>query len=658
MAYIHLLDDKVRELISAGEVVERPASVVKELVENALDAGATKIDVELRQNGIGSIQVTDNGKGIHPVDMKTAFLRHATSKIRDAADLDAIGSLGFRGEALAAIAAVSRVRMVSRPAGEESGCRYEIEGGKEVSFEACGAPLGTTITVSDLFYNTPARMKFLKKDVAEGNAVEQLLWHIALTEPNVAFRLIRDGKVALRTSGQGLYAAVFDLYPREIAAGMKQISFQSEANVVVSGYVSAPREARASRSLQHISVNGRYIKSRAIQSAAEEACRGLVMQGRYPAFVLSILLPLDDVDVNVHPAKTEIRFRSERAVTSAVYHAVHAAVMSSAAEVQELQNAAVAQVPLQEEAAVQLPLPQLPDYLQAALQAEPADEIGGGDIALPELPMQLKQAAMPEEDGDEQSFSQTLPKLPQLPDYLKQAMEQDLDDLPFMAFTAPEHAPAAVQQSVAQQLPLYDAESSCVQQTQLEQTPLKIIGELFSTYIVCENGEQLILVDMHAAHERILFEKLRASQGPVDSQLLLEPVSVSVSPGEMDALLENSAALRKLGFAIEQFGEREIAVREVPTYLKLSAVRDAVYEMAQSLAEGRQNLTFEAREWLLHSVSCRAAIKAGHKASREEMTALANEILLGSVPKYCPHGRPVYIAFSRSELEKRFGRLV
>ena len=659
MAYIQLLDDKVRELIAAGEVVERPASVVKELVENALDAGADKIDVELRRNGIGSIQVTDNGKGIHPDDIKTAFLRHATSKIREAADLDAIGSLGFRGEALAAIAAVSRVRMVSRPKDAAEGCLYELEGGAETAFERCGAPFGTTITVSDLFFNTPARMKFLKKDVAEGNAVEQLLWHMALTEPNVAFRLVRDGKVVLRTSGQGLYAAVFDLYPREIAQSMVPVSFEGEGGVLVSGYVAAPRDARASRSLQHVSVNGRYIRSRAIQSAAEEACRGFVMQGRYPAFVLQLLLPLDDVDVNVHPAKTEVRFRSERAVTSAVYHGVRAAVSHSASQVAELQQ----EMPASGEAEPELALPALPEMLQQALQS--AEEPEQQETALPELP-QLPDylqtdafAPQPAAEAEKDIFG----KLPQLPDFLQAAMESDLSDLPFMAFAAPQKAAPEQPQYVAQQPSLYDAYNAKqpaqpMQQTALEAAPIKIIGELFSTYILCEAGEQLILIDMHAAHERILFEKLRAAEGAVESQLLLEPITVSVSLQELQALMENTDALQKLGFAVEQFGEREVAVREAPTYLKTSAVADAVSEMAGSLAEGRQTLTFEAREWLLHSVACRAAIKAGHKAPREEMAALANEILLGSVPKYCPHGRPVYVAFSRAELEKRFGRLV
>ncbi|MBR5501967.1 MAG: DNA mismatch repair endonuclease MutL, partial [Oscillospiraceae bacterium] len=635
----------------------------KELVENALDAGATKIDVELRQNGIASIQVTDNGKGIHPVDIKTAFLRHATSKIRDAADLDAIGSLGFRGEALAAIAAVSRVRMVSRPKDAAEGCLYELEGGVETAFERCGAPFGTTITVSDLFFNTPARMKFLKKDVAEGNAVEQLLWHIALTEPNVAFRLVRDGKVVLRTSGQGLYAAIFDLYPREIAQSMVPVSFEGEGGVLVSGYVAAPRDARASRSLQHVSVNGRYIRSRAIQSAAEEACRGFVMQGRYPAFVLQILLPLDDVDVNVHPAKTEVRFRSERAVTSAVYHGVRAAVSQSAAHVAELQQGSTAQP---EEEPV-LSLPPLPEALQqvfepaAMPETQPAEE-----PALPQLPAYLHTDAFAPQPASEKENS-VAEKLPPRPDFLQAAMESDLSDLPFMAFAAAPKAMPEQPQGVAQQLPLYDAFDAAqparseqpAQQLALETAPIKIIGELFSTYILCEAGEQLILIDMHAAHERILFEKLRAADGAaVESQLLLEPITVSLSLQELQALTENTAALQKLGFAVEQFGEREVAVREAPTYLKVSAVADAVAEMASSLAEGRQTLTFEAREWLLHSVACRAAIKAGHKAPCEEMAALANEILLGSVPKYCPHGRPVYVAFSRSELEKRFGRLV
>ena len=503
----------------------------------------------------------------------------------------------------------------------------------------------------------------------------------------MALRLVRDGKVVLGTSGQGLCAAVFDLYPREIAQSMVPVSFEGEGGVLVSGYVAAPRDARASRSLQHVSVNGRYIRSRAIQSAAEEACRGFVMQGRYPAFVLQLLLPLDDVDVNVHPAKTEVRFRSERAVTSAVYHGVRAAVSHSASQVAELQQ----EMPASGEAEPELALPPLPEMLQQVLQSaeEPAQQETALP-ALPQLPDYLQTdafAPQPAVEAEKAVFS-TLPqlpdylqtdafapqpaaeaekdifgKLPQLPDFLQAAMESDLSDLPFMAFAAPQKAAPEQPQYVAQQPSLYDAydakqPAQPMQQTALEAAPIKIIGELFSTYILCEAGEQLILIDMHAAHERILFEKLRAAEGAVESQLLLEPITVSVSLQELQALMENTGSLEKLGFAVEQFGEREVAVREAPTYLKTSAVADAVSEMASSLAEGRQTLTFEAREWLLHSVACRAAIKAGHKAPLEEMAALANEILLGSVPKYCPHGRPVYVAFSRAELEKRFGRLV
>ena len=326
MGYVHVLDDRVRELISAGEVVERPASVVKELVENSLDAGATRIDIELRDHGITMISVTDNGNGLLYDDIRMAFMRHATSKITDADDLDAIGSLGFRGEALASIAAVSRVRMTTKTPDNVTGYRYIIEGGKEISLEECGTPTGTNVTVSDLFYNTPARMKFLKRDVAEGNACEQLIWHMALTYPDVSFRLVREGKLALRTTGQGLYAAIFDLFPRDVAASMQPIDYVSDEGVVVSGYISSPSMSRASRSLQHISVNGRYVRNRSIQSSAEEACRGFIMQGKFPAFVISVTVPLDAVDVNVHPAKTEIRFMSERAVTRAVYRGVREAV--------------------------------------------------------------------------------------------------------------------------------------------------------------------------------------------------------------------------------------------------------------------------------------------------------------------------------------------
>ena len=639
MGLVHVLDDRVRELISAGEVVERPASVVKELVENALDAGADRIDIELRNHGLGMISVTDNGKGIEEDDIRTAFLRHATSKISSEEDLNSIGSLGFRGEALAAIAAVSKVRLSTKTPENVHGFRYIIEGGKEVSLQECGTPTGTNVTVTDLFYNTPARMKFLKKDVAEGNACEQLIWHIALSEPDVSFRLIREGKLVLRTTGQGLYSAVFDLFPREIASGMGEISTAPGESVAVSGYVSSPKQSRASRSLQHISVNGRYIRSRSIQAAAEEAYRGFMMQGKFPAFVISVTVPLDAVDVNVHPAKTEIRFTDERSVTRAVYRAVRETVQQLGSATPEL---AVSDVSSDGQTVTAAETEAAAPAVQETRAADrPA---GGGNISFhsERVPSGFRDPAREIfEDLVRIDGSKDAGPAHVRPSSLDIFPETDITSAPVQTSFDPEPEKAADEEQVL-----------------FREDHLRVVGELFDTYIVAGAGDQMVMIDMHAAHERLLYELIRDAHQNVDSQILLEPVVVSLSPDEKQALLDNTEALEKLGFSVSELGEREVAVREIPTYLKNSAAADAVTEIANGLIENSESLTFEAREWLMHSSACRAAIKAGHKASQTEMVALAEQILCGNVPKFCPHGRPVYITVSKNEIEKRFGRIV
>ena len=637
MGYVHVLDDRVRELISAGEVVERPASVVKELVENSLDAGADRIDIELRGNGLSSISVTDNGRGFEKEDIRVAFMRHATSKISTADDLNAIGTLGFRGEALAAIAAVSRVRLSTKTPDSFSGYRYVIEGGREISLEECGTPNGTSITVSDIFYNTPARMKFLKKDVAEGNACEQLIWHMALSEPDVSFRLVREGKLTVRTTGQGLYSAIFDLYPREVASSMKEISVTSEENVTVSGFAASPSQSRASRSLQHISVNGRFIRNRAIQAAAEEAYKGFIMQGKFPSFVISVTVPLDSVDVNVHPAKTEVRFTNERAVTRAVYRAVREAVetLGSVSPVLSVSGDET---------------PEVSDVPDTASVKERAPSVSTGTyrpdpFIMADRPLSGGQIRDPARDlFDELVRIDSLDEVKERTPYGPGA---SLDIFPGEVAKQTDTVTAGA------------AEAEDTEQMSLETDgQLRVIGELFRTYIVAETRDLLVLIDMHAAHERLLYELIRDAHASVDSQILLEPVVVSLMPDEKQAVLDNSEILDRLGFSVSELGEREVAVREIPTYLSLKGAADAVTEIADALTEDRESVTFEAREWLMHSSACRAAIKAGHVAPQAEMVALAEKILCGSIPKFCPHGRPVYFTVTKDEIEKRFGRTV
>ena len=615
MGYVHVLDKNVRELISAGEVVERPASVVKELVENSLDASATFIEVSLFRNGLDCIQVKDNGKGFEKDDVEVAFLRHATSKINTADDLFNIGSFGFRGEALAAISAVSKVQLVTRSKNDEIGTKYVIEGGVPVSLTDTGAPEGTMIQVKDLFYNTPARMKFLKKDIAEGNAVEQLMIHLALSNPNVSFQLNRDDKTTLKTSGQGLYNAIFELYPREMSSNLSKVEHNSDNGILVNGYLVEPRFSRPSRSLQHLSINGRYIKNRTIQASVEEACRSFVMQGKYPVFVLDVILPLSEVDVNIHPAKTEVRFKNEREVTSAVYHAIQNAIQGTFNKVE--------------------------NYIFNKVVSSNEDN-------------SPKQEIVNSYTNDNKIVRPSNAVMQPLKkdSFRKEPVSYSDSDLPFQSITNTNLKNTI--KPLETETKYYSFEDNLLGD---QSATLHVLGEVFQTYIIAQNDTNLIIIDMHAAHERILFEELRNSNMKIESQLLLEPVIITLMPNEKQALFDNAELLSNLGFLVEEIGPKEVAVREIPTYLSMNGVESAIIEISEQLVNSREDLTFDAKEWLLHSVACRAAIKAGHKASKEEMISLTSKIMCGSVPKYCPHGRPVYMMLSKTEIEKSFGRI-
>lgn len=711
---IKVLEKSVCELIAAGEVVERPASVVKELLENAIDAGADAIEVELRRGGLELIRVTDNGCGIPAAEVPTAFLRHATSKISGAQDLEGISTLGFRGEALAAICAVSRVKLISRTRECDAAALYRIEGGEEVERAEAGAPCGTTISVSDLFFNTPARMKFLKKDVYEGNAAQNMVEQLALSHPEIAFRLVREGRVAFSTNGRGgLAAAAFCALPREIAANMIEIK-PADSRVRVNGLICKPQFGRPSRSLQFVFVNGRFVKSRSVCAAAEEAGRGLFMSGKHPAFILNLRLPLEDVDINVHPAKTEVRFKNEREATSCVYAAVKLALgefaggfskgLSSASQIAEkalqLENAAQA---TQKAGA---PLPGKVEKPAGNRDRKPFyNEVSGSEfqqilsgmepldrktapvkrsanldievelpkpsefrLAQPVVPYATRPDAAPAA-GIELAETKVEPS----PERQMMAAPLNAADLQGERAQAHIEQPQTAQDTSKQALnqPQPDAPqrpgepqgaAPAVNQITLDpdiaggQPAVRYIGEAFDTYIIAQCGEELLLIDKHAAHERLLFEKLRQTQDGCERQMLLEPVVVSLSGEEKTATLENLPVLEKLGFVVGDFGEKEVAVREIPTYLNLSGVKDAVVQMASQLALSSNELTNDQREWLLHSSACRAAIKAGHRTSAAELIRLAEAILREGVPKFCPHGRPVYITLHQKEIEKQFGR--
>ncbi len=630
MPRVKLLSKNVAELIAAGEVVERPASVVKELMENCLDAGATSIEVEIAGGGLRSIRVSDNGCGIEREDVRTAFLRHATSKIWSESDLGCISTLGFRGEALAAISSVSRVRMLTKRPEDPFGTEIVLEGGEERLFEEAGCPDGTTITVSDLFYNTPARMKFLKKDVAEGNSVRQTVERLAMSRPEVAVRFIRDGKTAFSTPGDGkLYSAIFASLPEEVADGLIAVCSPG-SRCSVAGFVSSPGSTRKSRSWQYIYVNGRFVKSRSVAAAVEEAYRNLAMHGRYPSFVLDINVPPDSVDVNVHPAKTEVRFADERLICGAVYRAVKTSVEDASRSV--------------ETAGILRPSHDEP---------KPSERIAAADDATPPVQRTVDSAALefasyvPAKCAQQLTFKDT------------SAPEEFLLESPSAFERQRPAAPPVIshphpQERKLPQCPSIDIE---VDAPSNKRPAFRLIGEAFSTYIVAEREDKVVFIDKHAAHERLLFERLNSEDLTRDRQILLSPVVVTVSAEEKLLLMQAREDIEAIGFLIDDFGDNSVAVREVPVFQPLQAVEDAVAEMARQLAFSAPKLHTRDTEWLLHSASCRAAIKAGHRTSDAELLELAGKILDGDVPKFCPHGRPVFFAISKKELEKSFGRV-
>ena len=636
---IRLLDKKVAELIAAGEVVERPCSVVKELVENCIDAGATAVTVEIKNGGVRYIRVTDNGCGIAREDVPTAFLRHATSKVYKESDLDAISTLGFRGEALASVAAVAHVELITRPLEEPIGTRYCIDGGEETLLEDAGCPKGTTILVRDLFYNTPARMKFLKKDVSEANAVASAVDRIALSHPEVSVKFIRDGKQERMTPGDGkLLSAIHAVFGRQFAQGLLPVDY-SLNGVKVSGYISKPSASRPNRSMQSFFINGRYVRTRTAAVALEEACKGSVMVGKFPACVLNIELNLGLVDVNVHPAKIEVRFVNERPIFDAVYHACKNALGADAPaqEIDLSQVAKLVRTP-KAETAQQLTLSPSPASAKApppkrsvdrAVLQAPADLVYTSSpiVSIPSIPKAPAPPAAPRNPGWDIVVEEEAPKEPLAPSTPKQPANPPV---------APSKEPASN-----------------------DKTPftreIRLIGEAFSTYILLECDDELLLIDKHAAHERLLYERIK-SQAQLTPQLLLTPVTVTLDRESYAAALENLDTLSSLGFETEDFGAGAVLVRSAPLQMDGQDAGDLVAEIAGKLSKNVKDLTPERLEWVYHSVACRAAIKAGDHSNPQELYDLAKRTLKEDV-RHCPHGRPVAVRLTKKQLEKQFGRI-
>ena len=717
MAEIHVLDKHTAELIAAGEVVERPASVVKELLENSIDAGASQITVSIESGGVRLIEISDNGTGIEAKYIPTAFIRHATSKIRTEEDLTSIHTLGFRGEALASIASVARVEVLTRTEADECASLYRIEGGEEQPIEPGARGVGTTIRVCDLFFNTPARMKFLKKDSSEGTFVADIVGHVALSHPEVSFKFIREGKLQYVTPGDGqLRSAAYAVLGREFSRDLVEVD-NREGVYRVWGLITQPRSCRASRSMQYFYINGRYVRNRTMMAGMEMAFKGTTMQGKFPGGILLLEMPADLVDVNVHPAKTEVRFARENDIFDLVYHAVKlalsqpgtgerqfvfdsekennvsnkyenngnkeendvknnnftglSAVISGQAEPGSLPHpeenpfrpaapaASVTPRTTQPSASERdiLPLP-----VKAPEKAAPASEHTWTTVAAFE-PLPMNAALHSPEPPQKESVLEPPPfRAASSESQLDIEADIDLPDVTRDHMAAWEPAPEEPERP-----PLPEASDEPQQSAVPEQLgfdvqdgpePLRYVGEIFRTYILAERGDEICIIDKHAAHERQLFEKLAAHYGDVPSQLLLEPLVVELSAEEKTALLANLDLLESAGLEVSDFGGSSVCLRSVPADVEQSSAEDLLVELAAKLAHGSRDALNERTEWVLHSISCRAAIKAGDHTSPQELMALAEKILSGEVPPFCPHGRPCVLKLTRKELEKQFGRIV
>ena len=671
MGLINVLDKHVAELIAAGEVVERPASVIKELVENSIDAGAKNITVEIKNGGTTFMRVTDDGCGIQKDDVKVAFLRHATSKVKDENDLDSISTLGFRGEALASISAVSRLQLITRNISEEDGTSYIIEGGEEVSCDEAGCPVGTTFIIRDLFYNIPARAKFLKKDVAEGNAVSNVIDKTALSHPDIAFTYIKDGKQVLRTFGDGkLISAIYAVFGKDFANGMIPVDYQLDG-IKVKGYVSKPIHSRPNRNMLNFFINGRYVKTKTGIVAVEEAFKGSIMVGKFPSCVLNLEMPYEMIDVNVHPAKIEVRFINERPVFDTIYHAVKSALLKNDDRKQAtfkketafndikkfnpFNNAeAILNKPQKEKLTFE-PKPVTEKKVKKPIEKKD-DYNPFENIIFSQQPKTVKKYNIDDAkvaDSGE-SFENSTKK--PITNEIKQVEQTFLksEDKPEINLENKfDIKPEIEQESIkteekAEPLPL-------IKQDEIF---LRYIGEAFNTYIIAEkNNKEILLVDKHAAHERMIYEKLKAEKAGSFSQMLLQPVTVMLDKSEYIAAINNLNVFNECAFEVEDFGNSTVIVRSIPQYLDVADVNDCIVEMAEHMSSGKNDVYSEKMDWFYHNVACRSAIKAGNKSTVQELVDIIKKLEENPQLKYCPHGRPICIVMTKNEIEKQFGRV-
>lgn len=703
MGVINVLDKHIAELIAAGEVVERPSSVIKELVENSIDAGAKNITVEIKNGGTTFMRVADDGCGIYRDDIKKAFLRHATSKVKTANDLDMISTLGFRGEALASISAVSRLQVITKNENEEIGSCYEIEGGDEISLEEAGCPTGTTFVIRDLFYNIPARSKFLKKDVAEGNAVSALMDKIVLSHPEVAFTFIRDGKQVLRTFGDGkLLSAIYSVFGKDFAKGLIPVDYTLDS-VTVKGYISKPINSRPNRNMQNFFINGRFVKTRTGMAALEEAYKGSIMVGKFPSAVLQLTVPYEIIDVNVHPAKIEVRFINERPVFDAIYHAVKTALQqgderkqihfkenTAFNEIKKVNpfNNAQAVFAKAENTPAEKPIKPIERIEPVLKNSEPKpynpfDELDLKDekpkpVSIDNLKMSdssnpfdiySKQAIKRNSELENKKAEFSKQKLEKAEQLILKATQQE-ESLPKQEITVDDLTAESTETPIETEVPKEEVKplkeisenktdnNDALTELPKEQTKLRFLGEAFNTYIIVEkNDNEVLIIDKHAAHERIIYEKLKADSGSANVQYLLTPITVTLDKIDYDAAVSNLDMFAKCSFDVEDFGNGTLLVRSAPQYLAATEIADCITEMSGYIASGKKDIYTEKMDWFYHNVSCRSAIKAGNKSTVQELMDIAWTLEKNPQIKYCPHGRPICIVMTKYEIEKQFGRL-
>lgn len=656
MPKINLLDKSVYELIAAGEVIERPSSVIKELAENSIDAGAASITVEIKRGGISYLRVTDDGCGISHEDIPTAFMRHATSKVYTQDDLDSINTLGFRGEALASVCAVSRVELLTKQREDQLGSIYRIEAGEPVEYDRAGCADGTTIIIRDLFYNTPARLKFLKKDVTEGNYCASVIEKLALSHPGISFRFIRDGRQTMLSSGDGeYYSAVYAVFGKQFAAGLIPVENVYQ-NTAVTGYVSSPLFTRANRSMQNFFVNGRSVKSPLCCAALEEAFRNTIMVGKFPSCVLCVNTDPSQVDANIHPTKTEVRFTNEKIVFDAVYFAVKNALMGYDESREIKLNTAPARaenIPQPERARTAEPL----RTASAQVIEEPPKTMpipsGRDAVIYPQEKREPPKFTLRQETPQPAQFTQPLPAaeqtyMPELvPAKKPEPKETPLSDLPGFAFLSEksfEKKPEPVPQEPDPVIP---------QERPKEQ--IRVVGELFKTYIVCESTEGMILIDKHAAHERVNFERLKKGFDS-SAQLLMQPEEVYLTPEEFNGMSEYADKLAQVGIIME-FTDGKARVTGLPQMLDKVPPAEIVECIAKIVSQGNTNAEGELFDDMLHTVACKASIRGNEDNDILELQVLAQEVFNNPDIRYCPHGRPVMTQISRKQIERYFGRV-